>query len=292
MTDFSVNLYNTLIPAVTFSNDQSTNIDCFISYIQEFSHNSLPKSPIQTSPLSPIDLSFTPVDLSPLDLITTPNSEIPLNPKVQLIECRLVPEGIRKRDSKIEDQKSSRTKKMKGKPNPKNIWLTGDDEILYNLAIKYKSDWKKISKRLKKLIKKTRSVNFLKNRYRELSNPLGEKWIKFTHEEDLKIAKFYKIYPGNWQKIAENFNNRNPIMLKNRYYSYIFKKGLIETLIRENENFEQKIQEDSQIKDIRIGADCQALIEKPANFSEIPLFSTNEFNENYLFDSQEDEIFI
>jgi len=292
MTDFSPNLYNALIPAVTFGNDQSTNIDCFISYIQDFSHDTLPKSPIQTSPLSPIDLSFTPIGLSPLDLITTPTSEIPSNLKVQLTESRLVSEGIRKRDAKIEDQKGRRTKKVKGKPNPKNVWLPGDDQILYNLAIKYKSDWKKISKRLKKLIKKTRSVNFLKNRYRELCNPLGEKWIKFTHEEDLKIAKFYKIYPGNWQKIAENFNNRNPIMLKNRYYSYIFKKGLIETLIRENENFEQTIQHESQLKDIRIGADCQVLTEKPSNFNEIPLFSTNEFDENYLFDSQEHGLFI
>ncbi len=40
----------------------------------------------------------------------------------------------------------------------------------------------------------------------------------------------------NWIRIAEFFQGRGPIKLKNRYYCHIRKKGLYEKLLGKDEN--------------------------------------------------------
>jgi len=81
---------------------------------------------------------------------------------------------------------------------------------------------------------KTKKVtpHFLKNRFKYLNNDKFLLRIKFEHSEDLKLALLYKQHGSKWENIANNFPNRTPVMLKNRYYSHIRKH--IKSLLAEN----------------------------------------------------------
>lgn len=112
-------------------------------------------------------------------------------------------------------------------------WTPSDDDELMNLADQYKNDWKKIAKRIISNRKKKVTPNFLKNRYKEIAGDHIKKGVKFTHEEDLQIAKLFEIHGTCWTSIAQNFKDRTPVMIKNRYYSHIRRKGLLSELVSE-----------------------------------------------------------
>lgn len=44
---------------------------------------------------------------------------------------------------------------------------------------------------------------------------------------------YYRSHQFNWEMIAKFFSGRSPIMLKNRYYSFIRKNHLLEELLAE-----------------------------------------------------------
>ena len=77
-------------------------------------------------------------------------------------------------------------------------------------------------------------------RYKELVTDSSVKRVRFTHEEDLLIAKYFNKYGNDWSKIAIHFNNRTPTMLKNRYYSHIRKRNLLDELLSEADDDQQK----------------------------------------------------
>jgi len=104
------------------------------------------------------------------------------------------------------------------------------EETLMKYASQYKCDWKKIAK---KFNNKKLTPHFLKNKYKELSAGPSQRRIKFNHREDLMIAKYFEKYGSNWGQMAVHFNGRNGIMLKNRYYSFIRKRDLLEVLLQE-----------------------------------------------------------
>jgi hypothetical protein len=112
-------------------------------------------------------------------------------------------------------------------------WTSKDDEYLYLLILKYKHDWKRISRRIMKERNKNYSWSFLKNRYKIFLKNKNQKPKKFTHSEDLLIVKYFEEYGTQWGKIAEHFPNRNPTMIKNRYYSFIKRKHKYEALLAE-----------------------------------------------------------
>mmetsp|Transcript_39802 Transcript_39802/g.35529 ORF Transcript_39802/g.35529 Transcript_39802/m.35529 type:complete len:217 (-) Transcript_39802:1262-1912(-) len=105
-------------------------------------------------------------------------------------------------------------------------WTVEKDRQLLEYVVRFKKDWKKISK---KLIGRKVSPMTLKDRYKMLTqNNCITRQRRFSHLEDLKIVKYFKIHEFDWDKIASKFQDRTQVMLKNRYYSYIKKHDLID----------------------------------------------------------------
>lgn len=73
----------------------------------------------------------------------------------------------------------------------------------------------------------------MKNRYKEIAGDHIKKGVKFTHQEDLVIAQLFEQFNTSWTAIAEYFPDRTPVMIKNRYYSHIRRKGLLPDLVSE-----------------------------------------------------------
>jgi len=110
-------------------------------------------------------------------------------------------------------------------------WCEEDEKLLRKLAVQYKFDWKKVAK---KFANKKYTPHFLKMRYKGYDEGPVPKRVKFTHEEDLMIAKYFDIYGVDWEKMAIHFPNRTAIMIKNRFYSYIRKNNRLENLLQES----------------------------------------------------------
>ena len=120
------------------------------------------------------------------------------------------------------------------------IWTEEKDQTLLKLGTQYKCDWKKIAKRFNH---KKITPHFLKIRYKELTCAPLQRRIKFNHKEDLMISKYFEKYGSNWAQMATHFPDRTAIMLKNRYYSFIRKKDLLENLLREVREVEKNGEE-------------------------------------------------
>jgi len=101
--------------------------------------------------------------------------------------------------------------------------------------------------------KKKVTIHTLRTRYNELAPKLFKKKGKFTHQEDLLLAKYYSKYGSDWDKIAVHLKNRTPNMLKNRYYSCLRKKKLLTGLLDE-----LQLKEDEPITKVTL---CNRLIE-------------------------------
>lgn len=50
-------------------------------------------------------------------------------------------------------------------------------------------------------------------------------------KEDLVIAKYYSRLGKKWPLIAPKLTNRTPSKVKNRFYSYTRKKGILDALL-------------------------------------------------------------
>ena len=109
-------------------------------------------------------------------------------------------------------------------------WNEEDEKLLRKLAVQYKFDWKKVAK---KFANKKYTPHFLKMRYKGYDEGPVPKRVKFTHEEDLMIAKYFDLYGVDWEKMVAHFPNRTAIMIKNRFYSYIRKNNRLENLLQE-----------------------------------------------------------
>lgn len=122
-----------------------------------------------------------------------------------------------------ESNSSENSKKKKG-------WTKQDDELLLDLGMRYKNDWKKISRRFFSLRQIRKAPSILKRRYKEIKTPSVGGRARFTHEDDLGIVKGILAHGKNWIKIAEDLKCFDPIMIKNRFYSHIKKKELMSKL--------------------------------------------------------------
>ena len=101
------------------------------------------------------------------------------------------------------------------------------DQKLLELARKCKTDWKKVAKRLDF---GRFTPNFLKKKYKDITDNQPQKRIHFTETEDLLIVKYFMKFEYDWEKMADYFPRRTPIMLKNRYYAHIRKRDLLDQL--------------------------------------------------------------
>jgi len=116
------------------------------------------------------------------------------------------------------------------------IWDEEMDELLLQLGARFKCNWKRIAK---KFNHKKITPNFIKTRHKELNAAVpSTRRIKFNHREDLMIAKYFEKFGSNWNQMAAFFPERTAIMLKNRYYSFIRKKDLIDLLLHKVQEIE------------------------------------------------------
>jgi len=143
----------------------------------------------------------------------------------------------------LKDKASAAMKKNEKFKKP--VMERADEELLLELGPKYKNDWKKISKRIFNLRNRRFNTKFLMSRYKELVTDSAVKRVRFTHEEDLLIAKYFKKYGNDWNRIGVHFSSRTPTMLKNRYYSHIRKRKLLNELLSEadDESYKELLDE-------------------------------------------------
>lgn len=92
-----------------------------------------------------------------------------------------------------------------------------EDQKLIELYNIYGKKWNQISK-----IMKNRTGKQIRDRFLNSLQP-GVCKQKFTHEEDMKILKYYKIYGKSWSSIAKYMKGRTGDMIKNRFYSNLYK---------------------------------------------------------------------
>jgi len=116
----------------------------------------------------------------------------------------------------------------------KDFWTPEKCDMLLKLAVQYRCDWKKVARKFND----RRITPFqVRSKHKELTIkdhfPLR---VKFSHEEDILIAKLFTKFGNNWARISQYLPKRSSIMIKNRFYSYIRKKNLIESLLKEGEN--------------------------------------------------------
>jgi hypothetical protein len=135
--------------------------------------------------------------------------------------------------SKISDIPSYQDKNSKVDKKSLSILNSEDEQVLLRLVVQLKNSWKKITKRFNKLREKNASLTMLKKRYNLLVPKLFKKKGKFTHQEDLLLAKYYSEFGCDWAKISNQIKNRTPNMLKNRYYSHVKKRRLLNDLLQE-----------------------------------------------------------
>jgi hypothetical protein len=112
-------------------------------------------------------------------------------------------------------------------------WTEEDDNLLLEIGIKAKNDWKRVACKFLSVKKIKRSPNFYKKRFREINLKPAKQRIKFTHQEDLKLVDLIQNFGMQWERIAEEFPGRCSVMVKNRYYSYIRKNHIFEKLLKE-----------------------------------------------------------
>ena len=99
----------------------------------------------------------------------------------------------------------------------KGIWTVEEDEALMELINVYGKKWSKISR-----IMKSRTGKQIRDRY---LNKLDKKYNKkkFSDEEKKMILHLLSKFGPIWSLIALHFPDRNSQLIKNRFYSKLFK---------------------------------------------------------------------
>ncbi len=121
----------------------------------------------------------------------------------------------------------------------KNHWDRNNNSYLFDSVLKYRNNWKRISKALKE----QKMINIdpinLRKIYEDLMLQKKRERKKFTHADDLAIVRQIQNYGFDWIRIAQHFSGRSPSNIKNRYYSHIKKNRLMEKFIEELDYFEK-----------------------------------------------------
>mmetsp|Transcript_39221 Transcript_39221/g.34912 ORF Transcript_39221/g.34912 Transcript_39221/m.34912 type:complete len:231 (+) Transcript_39221:133-825(+) len=114
-------------------------------------------------------------------------------------------------------------------------WGPEDDNKLVRYVIKFKNDWKKIAKTLSEEKNVKITPHFLKSYYKkELGNMAGGPNKRaFNKKDDLTIVMLINKFGLDWEKLSSIIKDRNPMNIKNRYYSHIRKNSLFNDLLAE-----------------------------------------------------------
>jgi len=137
--------------------------------------------------------------------------------------------------------KSSRSDSLSIKSKKINREEFWDPEKIQNLlawASQCRRDWKKVAKRFDHY---QITPDFVRSKYRELTENAFPSRVTFKLEEDVRLAKCFKLYGTDWERISEFFPKRTALMLKNRYYYHIRKKNLLNKLLEMGEGFDNNL---------------------------------------------------
>jgi len=124
----------------------------------------------------------------------------------------------------LENQKSPTQVEEK-----KDIWTQERVQSLLKWVQQCRYDWKKVAKRFRD----PKITPFqVRSKYKLLTQKdFREPRIKFTLKEDLILAKYFSLNGTDWEKISVHFERRSAVMVKNRYYSHIRKKNILNKLL-------------------------------------------------------------
>jgi hypothetical protein len=149
---------------------------------------------------------------------------------------RKVAEYIKTKNSQ---QCAYRYSKLVGN-SQKKAWSKEEDLRLVDLVEVYgTNNWDIIAGYIK------RDAKEIQVRFREKLDPRIKR-SKFSKEEDELLLSLHKELGNKWGEIAQRMENRSQMMIKNRYYSYLRKKLLIDKYRNENES---KVSENKEITD-------------------------------------------
>jgi hypothetical protein len=177
-------------------------------------------------------------------------------------------------------------KKRKPKQYKTYRWNEQTDEALKMIAVKYKRDWKKISKFFEINYFKI-TPHALKNRFKLLSGDKCLLRINFTNDEDLKILDLHRRHRTDWDLIATHFENRTALMIKNRFYSHLRKHGRNDDQDPSLNNSSST--ESSQIDSNELKFDCESPL-IITNLSKIRSFAEFGADSNFFIDDLTDEL--
>ena len=150
------------------------------------------------------------------------NAETPSNPS-------LTPPVVEKQP--VAEPKQRRRRRRKDPP--RKTWDTKDDPLLFDMAIQYRNNWKRIARVLYEDKNIKIAPKTLRRKYEDILARRKTQRAKFTHADDLLIVKYVDLYGLDWNKVACHFTDKTAIMIKNRFYSYIKKKDIFEDLLKE-----------------------------------------------------------
>ena len=132
-----------------------------------------------------------------------------------------------------EQNTSSEETGSPGNFDKNSFWDEKNKSKLLIWTKKFRHDWKKIAKLFGV---KQITPSCVKNKYQEIKNNKAPLRVRFTHEEDLLIAKYHSLYGFDWKKIAQFIPSRTDMMVKNRFYAFIRKHNLLKDLLEEVRN--------------------------------------------------------
>lgn len=108
-------------------------------------------------------------------------------------------------------------------------WGATQDNLLERVAIHYCRDWKKIQKRISRLLKFPVSIDFIQKRFSILAKKKRQTIGRFSQEENEILLNAVKLVGPNWVQVSEFLPGRCPLMIKNRYYYLKRTSGKIDT---------------------------------------------------------------
>ena len=103
-------------------------------------------------------------------------------------------------------------------------WTPEDDTLLATVSINLKLDWKKVTKKMAQLTGKKTSPKFLRQRYNTIKPQYSNKNVSLNINSDIKIYELFEEIGDDWISMSKLMGNMDPIKIRNRYYSHVFKK--------------------------------------------------------------------
>lgn len=100
-------------------------------------------------------------------------------------------------------------------------WTKDEDKLILSLVEKHGLNWCLIASMLEGRTGKQVRERYLNKLDRNINR------AKFTDEDDKKIIQYYEEYGPKWKEISSHFLGRPENMIKNRFYSHIRKRILL-----------------------------------------------------------------